>query len=349
MPDLVAILCSGQGSQHPAMFDLVADSPEAEPVFAAAAGVLGQDPRRFVQEATPADLFSDRSGQILCCTQALAVRAALGTAWPARAVIAGYSIGELAAWGCAGSVDGPGILHLAQHRAAIMDAAAPSDGGLAAIVGLRRPILEPILARHALSIAIVDDVDTFVVGGHRAGLEAVCEEATARGARRAVSLRVAVPSHTPLLVEATEQFRAILRKTSPRLPSAGYRLLSGIDGDTIHDMETGIDKLARQISTTIDWAACLESCRSAGAEAAVELGPGTALRSYGVGAVPRWPCPRSGGIPHLGRIADMAATGARNDRLMSAWGSWSCKNAFARAHGQRSTLVWWVAWHVAEL
>ena len=74
-------------------------------------------------------------------------------------------------------------------------------------------------------------------------------------------------------------------RTSARSPggaaadatSAGYRLLSGIDGDTIYDMETGIDKLARQISTTIDWAACLESCRSAGAEAALELGPGTAL------------------------------------------------------------------------
>jgi hypothetical protein len=43
------------------------------------------------------------------------------------------------------------------------------------------------------------------------------------------------------------------------------------------DIETGIDKLARQISTTIDWAACLESCRSAGAERALELGPGAAL------------------------------------------------------------------------
>ena len=34
------------------------------------------------------------------------------------------------------------------------------------------------------------------------------------------------------------------------LPPAGYRLLSGIDGDTIYDIETGIDKLARQISST---------------------------------------------------------------------------------------------------
>ena len=33
-------------------------------------------------------------------------------------------IGELAAWGCAGAVDGPAILRLAQRRAATMDAAA---------------------------------------------------------------------------------------------------------------------------------------------------------------------------------------------------------------------------------
>jgi [acyl-carrier-protein] S-malonyltransferase len=273
----VAILCSGQGSQHPAMFDLVANCPEAEPVFAAAAQVLGQDPRRFVREAAPAELFADHSGQILCCTQALAARVALGAAWPARAVIAGYSIGELAAWGCAGAVDGPNTLRLAQRRAAAMDAAAPKDSGLAVIVGLLRPTLETILVRHAAFFAIVNEDDNSTVGGSRAALLAVCREAEARGAKRAFVLPVAVPSHTPLLREATEQFRVVLHEASPRLPGAGYRLLSGIDGDTIGDIETGIDKLARQISTTIDWAACLESCRSAGAVAALELGPGTTL------------------------------------------------------------------------
>ena len=259
------------------MFDLVANCPEAEPVFAAAAEVLGQDPRQFVREAAPADLFSDRSGQILCCTQALAARVALGAAWPARAVIAGYSIGELAAWGCAGAVDGPNTLRLAQHRAAAMDAAAPKDSGLAVIVGLLRPTLEPILARHAAFFAIVNEDDNFTVGGSRAALLAVCQEAGARGAKRAFVLPVAVPSHTPLLREATEQFRAVLNEAFPRLPGAGYRLLSGIDGGTVGDIETGIDKLARQISNTIDWSACLESCRSAGAVAALELGPGATL------------------------------------------------------------------------
>jgi [acyl-carrier-protein] S-malonyltransferase len=277
MPDLVAILCSGQGGQHPAMFDLVANCSEAEPVFAAAAAVWGRDPRTFVKEAAPADLFSDFTGQILCCAQALAAWAALGTVRPARAVIAGYSIGELAAWRCAGTFDELSILRLAQRRAAAMDDAAPKESGLVVITGLRRPVIEPILARHAVSMAIVNDVDSFTVGGPRAALQAACEEAAARGAKRTVTLPVTVPSHTPLLSKATEQFRVTLREASPRLPRAGYRLLSGIDGETVLDIETGIDKLARQISTTIEWAACLESCRSAGAVAALELGPGTTL------------------------------------------------------------------------
>jgi [acyl-carrier-protein] S-malonyltransferase len=229
-------------------------------------------------------------------------------------VIAGYSADELAAWGCAGALDVPGTLRLAQRRAALMDAAAPSYGGLAAVIGLRRPTVEPILARHAVSIAIVDDLDTFVVGGPRTGLEAVWQEAAARGARHIVRLPVAVPSHTPLLREATEQFRAVLREVSPRLPRAGYRLLSGIDGDTIDDIETGTDKLARQISTTIGWAACLKSCRSAGAEAVLELGPGTALSRMASALFPDGRA-RSRGIPHLGRSADMATAG---DGLIAA-------------------------------
>jgi [acyl-carrier-protein] S-malonyltransferase len=100
-----------------------------------------------------------------------------------------------------------------------------------------------------------------------------------RGARG--EARLDATGHRPVAHASPKQgygaIRVTLREASPRLPRAGYRLLSGIDGETVLDIETGLDKLARQISTTIDWAACLESCRSAGAVAALELGPGTTL------------------------------------------------------------------------
>jgi [acyl-carrier-protein] S-malonyltransferase len=288
----VAILCSGQAGQHPEMFDLIADCAECEPVFAAASEQLGQDPRRFVRQAAEAELFADRAAQILCCTRALAVWAALGDARPAHAVVAGYSVGELAAWGCTGALDPPATLRLAERRAVAMDAVAPRDGGMAAIVGLRRAALEPILGRHDSAIAIVVDANSFVIGGHMKDLDASCREAAAIGATHIAKLTVAVPSHTKLLTGAVGVFEAQLREAAPRLPPAMFRLLSGIDGETVEDIETGVEKLARQICTSIDWAACLESCRGAGAELALELGPGRALSRM---AAPLFPagCVRS--------------------------------------------------------
>jgi [acyl-carrier-protein] S-malonyltransferase len=39
----------------------------------------------------------------------------------------------------------------------------------------------------------------------------------------------------------------------------------------------GAEKLARQIEQTVNWAACMESCRAAGVATVLELGPGDAL------------------------------------------------------------------------
>ncbi len=49
----IAILCSGQGTQHRDMFALTAEAPEAAAVFAAATQALdGRDPRAIVREKT---------------------------------------------------------------------------------------------------------------------------------------------------------------------------------------------------------------------------------------------------------------------------------------------------------
>jgi [acyl-carrier-protein] S-malonyltransferase len=92
-----AIFCSGQGYQGASMFDLLADATEAEPVFEAAKSVLGgEDPRRLVREASNDDLHTDKLGQILCCTQAMAAWAVLRAKVPRPLLVAGYSVGELA-------------------------------------------------------------------------------------------------------------------------------------------------------------------------------------------------------------------------------------------------------------
>jgi len=281
----VAILLSGQGGQHPGMFDLTADHPAAQAVFSAAAPLLGgTDPRDLARSGGDA-LHANRAGQILCCTAALAAWRALG--FTGRAIVSGYSIGDLAAWGVAGRIADADILALAAHRAEAMDAASGEGFGLAGIRGLGLDALEALAVRHDCHLAIRNAPDSGVVGGRRDALDALCREATGAGAQRAILLPVHTPSHTPLLAEASTAFRSALDTITLNRPPAGApRLVSGFDGTTIFRPDDGLDKLARQISHTLDWAACLEACREYGADRVLELGPGHALATMARTALP---------------------------------------------------------------
>jgi [acyl-carrier-protein] S-malonyltransferase len=274
-----AIFCSGQGYQGAGMFDLLADATEAEPVFEAAKSVLGgKDPRRLVREASNDDLHTDKLGQILCCTQAMAAWAVLRAKVPRPLLVAGYSVGELAAWGVAGLIDYESVFDLAARRATAMDRATKEPSGLAAIHGLKRDTVDRICKAYGAYVAIINAQDRMLVGGTRKALDAVARDARLAGAERTTMLPVVVPSHTPLLAEASEQFRQVLAKAQlPAGVASDIRLLSGIDGDTVFDVHMGAEKLARQIEQTVDWAACMESCRAAGVAKVLELGPGDAL------------------------------------------------------------------------
>ncbi|CAB3773560.1 acyltransferase domain-containing protein [Paraburkholderia humisilvae] len=274
----IAILCSGQGRQHREMFDAVSDVPEAQAIFREASAYLeGVDPREFVRSAPEGALYSNRIGQLLCCTQALAAWAALGTARPKRAVIAGYSVGELAAWGCAGILAPGVVLALAEQRARLMDIATPPEAGLLGVVGLRASDISGLLEMNSLWIAIVNDVDSYVVGGLNSDLLCFEKQALKTGARHIRRLNVAVPSHTPLLRDACQAFAEQVKRHALYRPLSGLRVLSGIDGDWVVDTAEGVDKLAAQIAQTVRWGDCLRSCIESGAIAALELGPGDAL------------------------------------------------------------------------
>ena len=260
----LAVLLSGQGGQHAGMFDLTADHPEAQAIFAAAEPLLGADPREVARTGGPR-LHENRTGQILVCVAALAAWTIVQAARPARVMVAGYSIGDLAAWGCAGRFAPETVLRLAAARAEAMDAAAVPGHGLAGIRGLATARIDAMASARDCHLAILNAPDSVVIGGERGALGELCAEAVAAGAQRAVLLPVHTPSHTPLLSDATERFRATLAE-APRLqPRGGPRLLSGLDGAPVFSAEAGMEKLAQQISRTIDWAACLEAAREDGA------------------------------------------------------------------------------------
>lgn len=274
----LAILCSGQGGQHPGMFGLTGQAGQATSLFAHAESWLGEDPRSWVQGANAQRLSENRNAQLLCVLQTLAAAAMLRDDLPDACCVAGYSVGELAAWSVAGILPPQATLALAVARADAMDAACTAPQGMVAIRGLGMRDIEDIVEDQDADIAIVNPHDAYVVGGLRDAVDAVTAHARQRGARRVTSLPVRVASHTRLLARATPVFGAQLRTaalTPPR--TASTRLLSGVDGEQVMAIDAGIDKLSRQISQRLQWSACLESCMESGATVFLELGPGHAL------------------------------------------------------------------------
>jgi len=261
------------------MFALTGDAPEAAELFSHAAILLGcQDPRAFVAARGAALLCQNRVGQILCALQALAAATVLRDQIPDQVVIAGYSVGEMAAWGVAGVFTPIDTLDLIALRAETMDAATSPGDGLLFVRGLSRDATNSLCKRHNGAIAIVVPDDGFVLGGSRTTLDALTDAARAMNAPKIFRLPVDVASHTKLLAKATAEFREHLRHFPMRFPArSGTRLLSGVDGSPAVHVEAALDKLAAQISQTVRWTDCLQGCIEAGATAFLELGPGHAL------------------------------------------------------------------------
>ncbi len=286
----VAILCSGQGHQHSTMFSLTERAPEADELFAYCANLLGGvDPRELVRRESSETLHGNRLGQILCTLQTLVMFAALESSLPSQKIIAGYSVGEVAAWGISGVFTSTKVLDHVACRADIMNAVSSPGDGLLFIRGLSRDAIDTLCAEHGAAISIVNPGDAFIVGGRRAALDAIAEAARTARAKRVAFVPVEVASHTNLLKEASEHFHDVLLNAAPCPQHPGVRLISGIDGATVVDVKSGLAKLASQVSQTVLWSECLRSCVEAGATSFLELGPGRALSEMAISAYPELP------------------------------------------------------------
>jgi [acyl-carrier-protein] S-malonyltransferase len=249
------LLCPGQGGQHAGMFDLARTHAGARDFL-----------DRCAVPANAAALFDNRVAQPAIVAATLAMWLALRDTLPAPALVAGYSIGELAAYAVAGALQPEDTVRLAGARAALMDAAAVGQQGLAAISGVT---VESV--RRQIDVAIVTGIDSCIAGGMRAQLDAL---AATWPAARVQLLPVAIASHTPRMQAAVAPFARLLagRLAKPRCP-----VLAGVDATRVLTPDVAIDRLSRQLAETIEWAACMDAMAEAGITAALELGPGAAL------------------------------------------------------------------------
>jgi [acyl-carrier-protein] S-malonyltransferase len=299
----LGILCPGQGDQHPAMFDHLRTSAAARALFDEAAEIIGTHPLALTPEA----FHVNRIAQPLVCAVQLATWAEIRDGLEAPTVFAGYSVGELAAYGCAGAFTPTDVLRLARRRAELMDGACGEANGMLAVRGLAAGEIEVLCGRTGCMSAIVNGVDRFVVGGRKAALGAFERAAEASGAK-VTSLAISIASHTSLMTAAVAPFITALEACPWRVPSAP--VLAGISGAAVRTRPAAIAALGRQIDHTLDWAACLDGLVERGCTVLLELGPGSGLARMARDRFPDLPVRACGEFGSLRGAIDWAARSA---------------------------------------
>lgn len=276
----LSLLYSGQGAQSPELFSRFPFSEKGRSLQRRVleSGCLEADVAEWLADPSrdPKAVYQNHFSQPLLCLYQAMVWEELKDLLPQPAMVAGYSLGELSAYGCAGSMTPEEVIRLAGVRAKLMDAAGPR-GELIAVTGLAPQAAARPEGAH---LAIVISDEHCVVGCVEERAEGLANELRAAGAKDAVILAVTVASHTPILDAAVEPFRAALSEAewnAPRIP-----VLAGVSAAKVLRQEQMLQTLPEQIHRTIRWDRIQQRFLESGSRVLLEIGPGHQLARMAV-------------------------------------------------------------------
>jgi [acyl-carrier-protein] S-malonyltransferase len=206
---------------------------------------------------------------------ALAAHHRLASAGVSAEVIAGHSLGEIAAWSATGAVAPEDAVDVAALRGRLMEReAARRPGGLLALLDGAAATVEHALAlgraRGEIEVGAVNAPDEVVLTGDEVSLRAVA------GALPCRRLPVAGAWHGPAMRGAVEELREALRGL-PRRP-ARAAFVSNRHGAIVEREDEIPDLLAEQIARPVQWARALATIAAREPPALVTVGPGAVLR-----------------------------------------------------------------------
>ncbi|HEX8403354.1 MAG TPA: acyltransferase domain-containing protein [Duganella sp.] len=291
------LLCPGQGAQHRLMFDLARTNAGAGALLDRLAGAMPPGAGAALTSASfsgaldalgtagasqtfgivgDQDIFANRNAQPLIVAATLAMWESIREFAPAPALVAGYSIGELSAYGVAGALKPEEAVALAAQRARLMDACLAAHPGqaLVALSGLALNRVVTLTTAHDFHISIETGDDSCIAGGPAESAHTL-ELAVIAAGGRCTRLPVEVASHTPYMRAAVEPFAQALRQSAFGAMTAP--VLAGISAMAVTEKIQAVEQLSRQLAEKIRWLACMDACAEGGITYALELGPGSAL------------------------------------------------------------------------
>ena len=290
-----AFLFTGQGAQVPGMGrGLCAAWPEFREAFDRCAGLfdqaLGRDLRAVMgsppdsSEAAPLDQTEFTQPALFTMEYALA---ALWRSWGVEPdLLAGHSIGELAAACVAGVFSLEDGVRLVAARARLMQR-LPAGGAMVSIEATESEVAAAVLPhRERVSIAAVNGPQQVVIAGAAEPVRALAEAFAARGVRTK-AIRVSHAFHSPQMEPMLAEFRHAAKEVTYHLPDRP--LVSNLTGRIAGPEIATPDYWVQHVREAVRFKDSVQALREAGAGIFVEIGPKPTLLGLVPAILPETP------------------------------------------------------------
>ena len=275
---MLVIAAPGQGAQTPGFLSPWLELPGFAERLAAWSELAGCDLIRCGTTADADEIRDTAVAQPLLVAAAIAAAEALtGDPVPMKgltAVVAGHSVGELAAGAIAGTISADDAMRLVRVRAQGMAAAAAAERtGMTAVLGGSEPEVLAAIEAAGLTPANVNGAGQIVAAGTLAQLAALAADPPPKTRLR--SLSVAGAFHTSHMAPAVEALAAAAAQVPASDP--GLPLLSNLDGALVRSGQDWLGRIVAQVSSPVRWDSCMQAMARLGVTALIELPPAGTL------------------------------------------------------------------------
>ncbi|MEU6411523.1 ACP S-malonyltransferase [Microbispora sp. NPDC046933] len=277
---MLVIVAPGQGAQTPGFLSAWLEIPEFRERISAWSEIVELDLVSYGTTAGADEIRDTAVAQPLLVAAALASFETLGVR---PDMVAGHSVGELAAAAIAGVLTAEQALALVRERGrAMAKAAAVTETGMSAVLGGVEEDVLAAISKHGLTPANMNGAGQIVAGGTRAQLDAFAAEPPEKA--RVRPLAVAGAFHTVHMAPAVDHLRAEAENLTPADPSV--TLLSNSDGAAVAGGGEFLDRLVNQVANPVRWDSCMATMAGHGVTAMIELLPGGTLTGLARRALP---------------------------------------------------------------
>lgn len=268
---MLAITCPGQGAQKTGFLSSFLELDTFSAQIDELSTASGIDLRLHGTESDDETIKDTAVAQPLLVASAIACAAELGIS---PAVVAGHSVGEIAAAQIAGIFTPADAMAFVKVRAdGMAAAAAATPTGMSAVVGGQPEDVLAAIEAAGASPANVNGGGQTVAAGSLEALEALAENSPERA--RVISLAVAGAFHTEFMASATADLSAAASAMEVSDPTVS--ILSNSDGTSVETGREYVDRLVKQVTNPVRWDLCQESLLNTGITGMIELVPGGTL------------------------------------------------------------------------